>query len=94
MKVFTKIYNARTGGYKKALEHLYYSQRWGFANSLGDPLLMAPICLNDNEETIDKKLNMVARFIETFAVYRGANYRNFSQSAIRYTMYNLVFGNS
>ena len=36
------------------------------------------------------KLNLVARFIETFAVYRGANYRNFSQSSIRYTMYNLV----
>ena len=90
MKLFTKIYNARTGGYKKNLEHLYYSQRWGFANSLADPLLMAPISFNDNEDTIDKKLNMVARFIETFSVYRGANYRNFSQSAIRYTMYNLV----
>lgn len=89
MKVFTKIYQAR-GYFTIGLEHLYYAQHWGFASSLADPLLLAAIGLNDNEETIDKKLNLVARFIETFAVYRGANYRNFSQSSIRYTMYNLV----
>lgn len=89
MKIFTKIHKARWE-FSKSLEHLYYSQQWGFASSLADPLLMAPIGLSDNEETIEKKLNMVARFIETFSVYRGANYRNFSQSSIRYTMYNLV----
>lgn len=89
MKVFSKIYNSRKE-FKNTLEHLYYSNEWGFANSLADPLLMAPIINTDNEETVDKKLNMVARFIETFSVYRGVNYRNFSQSSIRYTMYNLV----
>ncbi|MCA6410123.1 MAG: DUF262 domain-containing protein, partial [Cytophagales bacterium] len=89
MKVFTKIYKAR-GVLQKNVEHLYYSQQWGFASSLADPLLLAPIGISDNEETIDKKLNLVARFIETFSLYRGVNYRNFSQSSIRYTMYNLV----
>ncbi len=89
MKVFTKIYKARWE-LKKGLEHLYYSQVWGFATSLADSLLIAPIGLNDTEDIIDKKLNIVARFIETFSVYRGVNYRNFSQSSIRYTMYNLV----
>lgn len=88
-KLFIKIYDARWN-YKKELEHLYYTQQWGFANSLADPLLFASISISDNEDTINKKLNMVARFIETFSVYRGANYRNFSQSSIRYTMYNLV----
>jgi len=89
MKLFNKIHKARWT-FNRNLEHLFYSQQWGFANSLADPLLIASICITDNEETIDKKLNMVARFIETFSVYRGVNYRNFSQSAIRYTMYNLV----
>lgn len=88
-KLFLKIYDARWH-FKKELEHLYYAQQWGFANSLADPLLFASISITDNEDTINKKLNMVARFIETFSVYRGANYRNFSQSSIRYTMYNLV----
>lgn len=89
-KIFTKIYKVRNGYFIENLEHLYYSQHWGFANSLADPLLFASINLNDIEDVIDKKLNMVGRFIETFAVYRGVNYRNFSQSSIRYTMYNLV----
>lgn len=90
VSIFTKIYNARLGNFENELEHLYYSQRCGFANSLSDPLLMSAIKISDDEETINKKLNMVARFIETFSLYRGVNYRNSSQSAIRYTMYNLV----
>ncbi len=89
MKVFTKIYEARKV-FKKSLEHLFYTQQWGFGYSLADSLLLAPIRLEDNEEIIERKLNLVARYIETFAVYRGVNYRNFSQNSIRYTMYNLV----
>ena len=88
-KLFVKIYEARRV-LTKDLNHLYYSAQWGFANSLADPLLFSSILISDDEATINKKLNLVGRFIETFAVYRGANYRNFSQSSIRYTMYNLV----
>lgn len=88
-KLFSKIYEARRT-LTTGLNHLYFSAQWGFANSLADPLLISSILISDDETTINKKLNLVARFIETFAVYRGANYRNFSQSSIRYTMYNLV----
>lgn len=88
-KLFSKIYEARRA-LTNDLNHLYFSAQWGFANSLADPLLISSILISDDETTINKKLNLVARFIETFAVYRGANYRNFSQSSIRYTMYNLV----
>lgn len=88
-KLFGKIYEARRT-LTKELNHLYFSAQWGFANSLADPLLISSILISDDETTINEKLNLVARFIETFAVYRGANYRNFSQSSIRYTMYNLV----
>ena len=88
-KLFSKIYEARRT-LTTGLNHLYFSAQWGFANSLADPFLISSILISDDETTINKKLNLVARFIETFAVYRGANYRNFSQSSIRYTMYNLV----
>ena len=88
-KLFSKIYEARRT-LTTGLNHLYFSAQWGFANSLADPLLISSILISDDETTINKKLNLVARFIETFAVYRGANYRNFSQRSIRYTMYNLV----
>ena len=76
--------------FKKELEYLYYIDYYGIAYSLAYPLLMAPIKLNDDENIITKKLNIVARFIETFTVYRSVNYRTLAQSSIRYTIYSLV----
>ena len=72
------------------LEHIYYIRRWGIANSLSFPLMMAPLTIDDDEETVTAKLNLVAHFIETFAVRRSVNYRRFAASSIRYTMYTLV----
>lgn len=74
----------------KELEHIYYIHRWGIATSLSFPLLMAPLTIEDDDETVIKKLNLVARYIETFAVRRSVNYRRFAASSIRYTMYTLV----
>lgn len=72
------------------LEHVYYIKRWGIAESLAYPLLLAPLKLEDDEEVIKKKMNLVARYIETFTVRRASNYRRFSASSIRYTMCVLV----
>lgn len=72
------------------LEHIYYIHRWGIASSLSFPLMMAPLTKDDDEEAVTMKLNLVARYIETFAVRRSVNYRRFSASSIRYTMYTLV----
>jgi len=71
------------------LKHIYYASQKGFS-SLHYPLLLAPINIDDDEKTINKKLNLVARFIETFIVYRSVNHRTLSYSSIRYTMFNLV----
>ncbi|NNE54437.1 MAG: DUF262 domain-containing protein, partial [Flavobacteriales bacterium] len=72
------------------LEHVYYIKRWGIATSLSYPLLLAPLTLNDDEETVKEKLNLVARYIEVFVVRRSVNFRKFASSSIRYTMYSLV----
>ncbi|WP_018014132.1 DUF262 domain-containing protein [Teredinibacter turnerae] len=72
------------------LEHVYYIKRWGIATSLSYPLLLAPLTQNDDEATIKQKLNLVARYIETFVVRRSVNFRKFASSSIRYTMYTLV----
>ncbi len=72
------------------LEHIYYIQRWGIASSLSYPLLLAPLKKNDSSEVVDKKLNMVAKYIEIFVVRRSLNFKKFSASSIRYTMYTLV----
>jgi hypothetical protein len=46
--------------------------------------------LDDDEEVVKKKINLVARYIETFVVRRSVNFRKFASSSIRYTMYSLV----
>lgn len=86
---YTKILKAE----KKlipGLEHIYYIKRWGIANSLSYPLMMAPIIINESPEIISNKMNIVAKFIEIFVVRRALNYRRFGSSSIRYTMNTLV----
>ena len=72
------------------LEHIYYIRRWGIANSLSYPLMMAPILKSDSLEVANSKMNTVAKFIEIFVVRRALNYRRFGSSSIRYTMNTLV----
>ena len=87
VKIYLKIKNAEQQ-LQRGMEHLYYVAERGF--TLRYPLLLAPIKKTDDEETIRKKLELVARFIETFIVYRSVNYRTLAYSSIRYTIYNLV----
>jgi len=88
-KIYLKITDAEWT-FSEELKHLYYIGCYGIAYSLSRPLLMSPIKTSDDEKTIDKKLELVARFIETFTVYRSVNYRTIAQSSIRYTLYSLV----
>lgn len=73
-----------------AMQHIYYINRWGIANSLSYPLLLAPLKVEDGAEVIQQKMDAVARYIETFVVRRSINFRKFASSSIRYTMYTLV----
>jgi uncharacterized protein with ParB-like and HNH nuclease domain len=88
-KQFVKIKEAEKT-FKKELEHVYYHQFWRIAPSLCYALYLAPLTLGDDEETCNKKIDMVAHYLENFAVRRSTNYRLFSASSIRYTMCNLV----
>jgi hypothetical protein len=74
----------------KTLEHVYYCHHFGIASSLAYPLLLAPIKESDDKAVLVKKLNLTARFIETFSVFKAVNYRTLAQNAIRYTIYSLV----
>lgn len=75
---------------KPGWEHVFYHYQWGIADSLGFPLMMAPLKATDSAEVTRQKINEVARFMETFAVRRSINFRKFGASSIRYTMYSLV----
>lgn len=89
VKCYTEIRDAQAE-YKNDLSHLNYISYWGIAESLQDPLLLAAIKFNDDKSTIKKKLDFVARYIETFTVRRAVNYKKFGQTSIRYTMFNLI----
>jgi uncharacterized protein with ParB-like and HNH nuclease domain len=90
---YTKLYlkiNEASRELLKELESIYYIQDRGLASSIYLPLLLSAARLDDNEKVINKKLALVAYYLEYFVVLRSINRRNYSQSAIRYTMYNLV----
>lgn len=89
LRVYKRILEAENN-INSDLEHIYYINRWGIANSLSYPLLLAPLKTEDSDSVINQKLNIVARFIETFVVRRSVNFRKFASSSIRYTMYTLV----
>ncbi|MCS4298363.1 MULTISPECIES: DUF262 domain-containing protein [Acinetobacter] len=72
------------------LEHVFYIHRWGIAPTLSIPLMLAPLKLTDNDAIVKQKIDLVARYIETFSVRRSLNFKLFSATSIRYTMYSLV----
>jgi len=76
--------------YNSEISHINYVNYWGIADSLQDALLLSSINYGDNEQEVNKKLDFVARFIETFTVRRAVNYRKFGQTAIKYTMFNII----
>lgn len=86
---FIKIKEAEKT-FRRDLEHVYYHQFWRIAPSLYYPLYLAPLTLNDDEETCNKKIDLVAHFLDNFTVRRSSNYRLFSASSLRYTMCNLA----
>ncbi len=71
-------------------ESVFYHSKWGVADSLSLPLMLAPLNVVEPPEISREKINVVAAFLECFAVRRSINFRNFGASSIRYTMYSLV----
>lgn len=84
-----KIYEASMN-LKKGLEHVFYIESRGFPLLFYNSLIMSPIKVTDDAKTIEKKIALVARFLETFIVYRSVNYRTLGSSSIRYTMFSLI----
>lgn len=86
---YLKILEARYN-FIPGLEHVYYADYWGIATSQGLPLMLAPLLPEDSTEVQRTKIDLVARYIETFTVRRAINFKKFGASSIRYTMYSLV----
>ena len=92
-KFFLKAYRIILDAQKtltEGLEHVFYIHRWGIAPTLSIPLMLAPLNLSDDDAIVKQKIDLVARYIETFSVRRSLNFKLFSATSIRYTMYSLV----
>lgn len=72
------------------IPHGIYMDYMGIAGSLQNPLSLASINFGDTEAIVKKKLDFVFRYIETYTVRRSVNHRKFGQTAIKYTMFNLI----
>ncbi|EKN3392656.1 DUF262 domain-containing protein [Yersinia enterocolitica] len=89
LNAYTQILKAEKS-LTQQLEHVFYIHHWGIAPTLSFPLMLAPLNVGDSPDVVRSKINLVARYIETFVVRRSINFRKFSASSIRYTIYSLV----
>lgn len=71
-------------------ECLYINAPYTIADSLSFPLLLSPVSKIDNEEEIEKKINIVSRYIDCFTNIRMLQNRTITQSSIRNSLYELV----
>ncbi|MFB4165333.1 DUF262 domain-containing protein [Alteribacillus sp. JSM 102045] len=71
-----------------SLESVYYNAHNNF--TLQYPLLLAPLRLEDDQNTVDTKIQLVSYYIDNFIVRRAVNFRTLGYSSIVYTMFNLM----
>ncbi len=69
-------------------EYIYYNAYNSF--TFQPALLLAPIMIDDDEQTIATKIRLVSGFIDIFIARRQVNNRTLNYSSIKYTMFNLI----
>ncbi len=88
-KIYVKIYKA-AHNFNKNLEHVFYVDHVRFAPSLYFPLLMSPLMISDDKNTVDQKIDLVARYLESFIIRRKVNGSSIGHSNVRIRIYQLV----
>ena len=86
----------RLFGYKteatEPFELLYVNNFYTIADSLTYPLYMSAITKTDNEEETDKKISIIARYIDQFTNIRTLTHKSITQSTIRNLINETVKG--
>ncbi len=72
----------------KGLEVIYYNAQNNF--TLQYPVLLAPLAQSDNEETVLRKLRIVASYLDILIARRIWNFKSTSYSNMHYNMFQLV----
>ena len=90
---YSKWYEAiRKASHKltDGMEHIFYNAQVGFTQQY--QVLLAPISKDDTEETILKKVQAVATYLDIFLNRRMWNYRDNGYSTLSYHMFQLMLG--
>lgn len=74
--------------FHQEFEHVYYNADRNF--TLQFQMILAAISPDDDQETINKKIKIVSRFIDQFIARRVFNFRTMNYSSILYTVFNLT----
>ena len=67
------------------LEHILYNAQHGF--TLQNILLLAPLRPDDSEATVNRKLSLVARYVNILLTWRLWNFRSIAYSTMQYSMF-------
>jgi len=70
------------------MEYIFYNAQNNF--TLQYPLLLAPLRPEDDRETAQRKIRLVAGYIDIFIARRAVNFRTFDYSSIVYTMFSFM----
>ncbi len=70
------------------LEYVYYNAWNDF--TLQYPLLLAPLRIEDDAETVTRKLRLVSGYLDIYIARRIVNFKTLSYSSMSYGMFNLV----
>lgn len=70
------------------LEYVFYNAHNNF--TLQYALMLAPLRIDDDYDTVTRKMRLVSGYIDIFIARRVVNFRTLGYSSIRHTMFNLM----
>jgi hypothetical protein len=70
------------------LEHVYYNARMGYTSQ--NPVLLAPLTTDDSEDTVIRKMRLVAIYLDILINRRLWNSHTIGSSTMQYAMFLLV----
>lgn len=86
-KLYVKIKNYEFN-LDKDFKHIFYNAQLGFTFQM--QLLFAPINLSDTEEIINKKLDLVSKYIDMYIYSRVINYRSCDYNTVKNRVFRIT----
>ncbi len=86
-RAYLKILEA-SASYTPGLESVYYNAQNNF--TWQSTVLLAPLSIHDDDETVRRKINATATYLDIWIMRRAVNYIRVTYSTANYTMFTLA----